>query len=80
MNHLKFTSNKYIHDNFDHWKYRFVVLDMNGHISSLSEVEYEFMYNWCIDNLGPTISWHVRDWGVIMMYEKDAMLFKLVWC
>lgn len=71
----KFIEKAYCDDVFYDWRYQFKCIpDENG-----DTFDWDEMYNWCLINLGPTIDWHVRDWGVIMHKPEDALLFKLTW-
>jgi len=59
-------------DVWHHWKYQFYCDDF-------SRSQSEEMWQWCMDNLGATCTWHVRWNGVIIYYEDLAMAFKLTW-
>lgn len=68
---------KFIERKFDseylHWNYQF------QNDSYFTSEEHDIMYEWCMKFIGPTIDWHVRDYGVIMLNSKDAAMFKMVW-
>lgn len=63
---------QYIADEYWHWKYQY-------YCDEFSYAAMDKLYDWCLANLGPTIDWHVRNNGVIMLKEEDAMAFKLTW-
>ncbi len=63
----------YIDETYWNWKYQYQSSDW------LTTKEHQELYDWCLDNLGANIDWHVKNNGVIIRKEEDAMAFKLRW-
>jgi len=66
---------KYFENKVWCWKYQYAFTDE----AYLEQSLYDELYNWCLFNIGPKITWHIRNEGIIFLYEEDAMAFKLRW-
>lgn len=60
-------------EDFWHWPHHFVITDDWYHQWYAEEA----LYRWCLENLTDIGGWHVRDWGIIILQDCDAMVFKL---
>lgn len=63
----------YIDNEYWHYRYQFKATRI------LTNKQYEEIYDWCIDNFGGNLGWHMTHNRVIIFTEENAVAFKLKW-
>ena len=73
-----FVEHYFCEEEFWHWKYRYAFTTETRDSKGFHEL-WDEVYDWCLFNLDHVHGWHVRNEGVIIYNEEDAMAFKLRW-